>query len=394
MDPRNDDIERYLNNRMTDAERHALEKRALSDPFLADAIEGAQSMKPQEFSAEVKALHQKIASPAKSWRLSLRIAAGVFFAVALGWLIWNPVSPPNPMPQSSKTSGAAVTDSASQPPATASVPDAQPKERIAQAKPKANQSATDSSQSISAEPAAGATATISTTEPAPLAAAKAELEEEAPQPDQRKSDAASKDKRSAQAERVITGKVTEAEDGLPLADVVVKEASSPQETRTRGDGTYSLPVTTERPLVHYSFPGLKSVEQRVGNEMPVNVELSDDADQRSEIIVFPPQGWSSSSSDDLQLAAPSGGIQAYQKYLETNLEFPAAARAAKVSGKVTVSFMVDPSGALSNFQVEKGLGFGCEEEVIRRVKAGPSWNAARYRKTATPSTVWIKVEFR
>jgi hypothetical protein len=150
-----------------------------------------------------------------------------------------------------------------------------------------------------------------------MAVTKDELAEEAAQPDLRKIDAASKSKRSTAAERVITGQVTEAEDGIPLADVVVKEASSAQETRTRGDGTYSLPVNTERPLVQYSFPGLKSVEQRAGNDMPLNVELSDDGNQRSEIIVFPPQDWSPSSPDDLQLAVPGAGIPAYQKYLET-----------------------------------------------------------------------------
>src|SRR5215217_5859596 len=34
------DIERYYNGQMSAAERHALEKAALDDPFLADALEG------------------------------------------------------------------------------------------------------------------------------------------------------------------------------------------------------------------------------------------------------------------------------------------------------------------------------------------------------------------
>jgi TonB family protein len=395
MDPKHDDIERYLNNRMTDAERHALEKRALADPFLADALEGAQSMKPEEFSSEVKALHQKIASPAKPWKLSLRIAAGIFLAVALGWLIWNP-SPPGVLQQTSKAPEQAAADSASKTPETTTTLASPPKEKIARAVPRSNQAVIDSSQSKPAEPASGATATISTSaaEPSPMAATKDELAEEAAQPDLQKIDAATKSKRSTAPKRVITGQVTEAEDGIPLADVVVKEASSAQETRTRGDGTYSLPVNTERPLVQYSFPGLKSVEQRAGNEAPLNVVLSDDANQRSEIIAFPPQSWSSSSPDGLVLAVPGEGIPAYQKYLETNLVVPSAARAAKVSGKVTLSFTVEPSGTPANFKVEKGLGFGCDEEVIRLVKTGPPWNAARYRDTAVSSTVWIKVEFR
>src|SRR5215212_897133 len=34
------DIERYQRGQMSAAERHALEKAALDDPFLADAVEG------------------------------------------------------------------------------------------------------------------------------------------------------------------------------------------------------------------------------------------------------------------------------------------------------------------------------------------------------------------
>ena len=36
-----DDIIRYRKGLMSDRERHAFEKRALSDPFLADALEEA-----------------------------------------------------------------------------------------------------------------------------------------------------------------------------------------------------------------------------------------------------------------------------------------------------------------------------------------------------------------
>jgi hypothetical protein len=34
------DIERYYSGKMSPQERHALEKAALDDPFLADALEG------------------------------------------------------------------------------------------------------------------------------------------------------------------------------------------------------------------------------------------------------------------------------------------------------------------------------------------------------------------
>lgn len=59
------DIRRYLEGKMPPAEMHALEKAALDDPFLADAIEGMQQTEPQQDSSRVEAdldeLRQKIA---------------------------------------------------------------------------------------------------------------------------------------------------------------------------------------------------------------------------------------------------------------------------------------------------------------------------------------------
>jgi hypothetical protein len=41
-----EDIQRYLDGKMDPAGMHALEKAALEDPFLADAIEGFREMRP------------------------------------------------------------------------------------------------------------------------------------------------------------------------------------------------------------------------------------------------------------------------------------------------------------------------------------------------------------
>ena len=52
------DIEKYLRNELSPAERHALEKKALSDPFLADALEGGESF--PDFSTDVQKLNASL----------------------------------------------------------------------------------------------------------------------------------------------------------------------------------------------------------------------------------------------------------------------------------------------------------------------------------------------
>ena len=49
-----EDIQRYLNRQMTMPERHALEKAALEDPFLAEAIEGYMQHNAPALSSDIE----------------------------------------------------------------------------------------------------------------------------------------------------------------------------------------------------------------------------------------------------------------------------------------------------------------------------------------------------
>ena len=68
-----------------------------------------------------------------------------------------------------------------------------------------------------------------------------------------------------------------------------------------------------------------------------------------------------------------GGMGAYQQYLRKNLQYPPAAKAARVSGKVFATFIIRSDGRLTDVQILKGLGYGCDEEAVRIVSAMPNW---------------------
>ena len=88
MDKWKDDIEKYRSGKLTPAKRHALEKKALSDPFLADALEGAEEITVDSFSADVEELNKKILDEKKNkWLWPLRIAASVVGIALIGTLI-------------------------------------------------------------------------------------------------------------------------------------------------------------------------------------------------------------------------------------------------------------------------------------------------------------------
>lgn len=68
-----------------------------------------------------------------------------------------------------------------------------------------------------------------------------------------------------------------------------------------------------------------------------------------------------------------GGFRAMKDYLSANVQYPDLAAKANVSGKVFVSFVVERDGQLTNLTLLKGIGFDCDDEALRVVKAMPRW---------------------
>ncbi len=86
-------------------------------------------------------------------------------------------------------------------------------------------------------------------------------------------------------ERVITGKVTSAEDGstLPGVNVIVKGTTTGTVTDT--EGNFSLSIPASGASLVFSFIGLKTAEVPVGDRTVVDVQLSLDVTQLSEVVV-------------------------------------------------------------------------------------------------------------
>src|SRR5688572_3551800 len=85
-------------------------------------------------------------------------------------------------------------------------------------------------------------------------------------------------------EKMITGKVTSAEDGseLPGVNVFLKGASSG--TTTDANGNYKITVPASGGTLVFSFIGLKTEEIKIGNSTVINVTMAQDAVQLSEVV--------------------------------------------------------------------------------------------------------------
>jgi protein TonB len=95
-----------------------------------------------------------------------------------------------------------------------------------------------------------------------------------------------------------------------------------------------------------------------------------------------------------QMPEPVGGLKTFYEYINANLQYPAEAKSKKVEGRVHVTFVVEPDGSLSNIQVTKGLGSGCDEEAIRLIKNCPKWTPGKQGGTPVRVQVTRPITFK
>jgi len=88
-----------------------------------------------------------------------------------------------------------------------------------------------------------------------------------------------------------------------------------------------------------------------------------------------------------------GGMTALRKFIGDNLQYPDAAQEAEASGTVYVKFVVTKDGSITNIQIERKLGYGCEEEVVRIFKRMPKWAPGRLNGKAVNCQFRLPITF-
>lgn len=69
----------------------------------------------------------------------------------------------------------------------------------------------------------------------------------------------------------------------------------------------------------------------------------------------------------------NGGKEELFTYLGKNIKYPAEAKEKGVQGTVFVTFVIEKDGSVTNVNVLRGIGSGCDDESVRVIKAMPKW---------------------
>lgn len=139
-------------------------------------------------------------------------------------------------------------------------------------------------------------------------------------------------------------------------------------------------------------------EEEIIEEIDFDLDVDITEETEIEDIVFEEEP-EEEEADDIMLIVEEnaqfpGGNAAWNKFLKDNLKYPRKAQRMNIEGAVFLTFVVDKNGVLSDIQVTRPLGGGCDEEAVRVLKASPRWQPGKQRGVPVKSRMNLRILFK
>jgi TonB family protein len=406
-----EDIRRYHNGQMDPHEMHLLEKQALDDPFLADAVEGyAFTTTPAADLADInKRLAGRKTDPkaapvlrSMSW---LKVAAVVFLMAGAGWFVYRfAFQPPAPMATQPPNDTEQVRNDAANQPlneeriTTDSLVNADANYTIPGLRDQNQQ------KQIMSEPSADKgvfeTPTLATK---PVENTKAGILDSY---------------RSDSLGQAVAGNATARvkKENIPAAPYMSRNSGPAAGTMNYFNGRVVDPNNNAVPFVtiqakpngyvqtdslgFFSLTSrdtlLRATVTALGfekNQLLLNkgenntVVLQPLEQSLSEVVVTgvgvgaKRKVAETSSTMKIDSLEPEQGWAQFDEYVASRLNNPERQQSAQpITGEVKLSFDVNKNGEPINIKVTKSLCEQCDAEAIRLLKEGPKWKKKKNRK--------------
>jgi TonB family protein len=88
-----------------------------------------------------------------------------------------------------------------------------------------------------------------------------------------------------------------------------------------------------------------------------------------------------------------GGVAAFMDFLSTNIKYPAVDKQNKVTGKVFLTFIVEPDGSLSTLKAVRGPSETLKAEAIRVLASSPKWQPGKLGSEAVRVQYTVPINF-
>lgn len=95
-----------------------------------------------------------------------------------------------------------------------------------------------------------------------------------------------------------------------------------------------------------------------------------------------------------QMPAFPGGPAALMQYLSSHVKYPAVAEENGISGRVTVQFVVERDGSVTDVKTMKSVDPSLDREAERVVKSMPKWIPGKQNGAPVRVKYFVPVVFR
>ena len=378
------DFERYHSGRMAEAEMHAIEKAALQDPFLAEALEGyTYTDSPVQ---DIDELKEKLLQKKKKKNVFLRIKQqNVWLRIAALFILIAGIGYMTYQLNSNKESNMLAT-----------------KERKNENKIEEKQIITPKTDSVNNQNQT-AVSTLTSKEPVTnkenkkieygfkISPDKAiqnssnDMQQESlqttPGPE------AKRDFLTAPEKNLMKGMVVDSL-GNPVQYATIKDKNAKTIITSDSLGRFKMKANDSSFLIaDISAPGYKSKQKIISDKKEQVIVMQHDSRDLNEVVVIAngikrqkkDVGYSTILQGKVpgvvvnDATQPVIGWQDFNEYVKENIKIPVDNEGKNYKGKVVLSFEINKRGNPKKIKVEQPLCKPCDEEATRLLLHGPKW---------------------
>jgi hypothetical protein len=403
------DFERYYKGSMPASERYALEKAALDDPFLQDALDGyAFAADPlaalenlrQQLQVTNKPEAKLVWFRQKNFQRLIRVAAILLITVSLTVVLFNNNNEETPTLANNKTQNkiAAPDTAATTAAANLTVTATDGVGNQVETKlPLFNQPSIQQPLVIASNDDTKSSGyningnmEDSSLNDLMLVNRKAEAKEKGI-PQLSTNDRAAEPTTIRIPATIIRGQVIN-QEGIPVANARINDPINNQVIATDNNGNFELNNSrkTNNVAVDVNAAGYVATNSNLNNNASNRIILQTESQAKddSEIVAaaLPKKKFMANTVDSitkedlpgyfnmnrvtLMSVSPLAGWDAYNDFIETNLK-TAANVGSKAKGNVVLSFSLNEMGNAINIVVKKSLDASCDAEAIRFIQNSP-----------------------
>ena len=140
----------------------------------------------------------------------------------------------------------------------------------------------------------------------------------------------------------------------------------------------------------------------VKNDTKITSEITfDDFSEDAVVAVAPAKVTEEKVEDDAPFLIaeemPSfmgGDLNTFRAWVQERLNYPTIAAENGISGRVTLTFVIERDGSLTNIEVVSTPDRSLSEEAVRVLKTSPKWTPGKQRSAPVRVKYTLPVEFR